>query len=274
MTESNTQTRGNYAPVNGLQMYYEIHGSGDPLVLIHGGYGVIGMFTELLPALAESRQVIAVELQAHGHTADIDRPLRLDLLADDIAALITHLGLDRADVAGFSLGGGVGLQTAIRHPKLVRKLVVISAPAASTGWYPELTAGMAAMSLETQVQMMSDMFMHEVYRQVAPRPEEFPTLVAKTRQLMLIAYDWTADLATITAPTLIVVGDSDFMPLSHAAEMFEKLGGGKTDERGNILSPSQLAVLPGTTHLSILSRTDLLLPILTLFLDAPLQQGS
>ena len=141
-------TQGRYANVNGLRMYYEIHGKGQPLVLLHGGLGVIGMFEQILPGLVETRQVIGVELQAHGHTADINRPLSFDLMADDIAALIKHLGLKSADIFGYSLGGGVALQTAIRHPDVVRKLVIVSAPYKSDGWYPEVRAGMSAMNAE------------------------------------------------------------------------------------------------------------------------------
>lgn len=267
-TATNEQPRGSYAPVNGLQMYYEIHGSGLPLVLIHGSFGVIGMFARLLPALAEKRQVIAVELQ--WHTAGIDRPFSFEQLVDDIAALITHLGLKQADVAGYSLGGGVALQAAIRHPNLVRKLVIISAPAGYAGWYPAVQMDLESLTAE----MLSGSPIHEIYLNTAPNPEDWSSLVTKMRQLVTSAYDWTKDLPAITSPTLIVVGDHDGVRLTYAAELFEKLGGGKTDVMGNILSPSQLAVLPGTTHLSILSRTDLLLPILAPFLDAPLQQDS
>jgi pimeloyl-ACP methyl ester carboxylesterase len=135
-------SKGNYAEVNGLEMYYEIHGTGEPLILLHGGVGAIEMFGEVLPLLAEGRQVIAADLQAHGRTADIDRPLSFESMADDIAALIEHLGFEKADVMGYSLGGGVALQTAIRHPEVVRKLVVVSTPFERDGWYPEILAGM------------------------------------------------------------------------------------------------------------------------------------
>jgi pimeloyl-ACP methyl ester carboxylesterase len=135
-------SKGNYAEVNGLEVYYEIHGTGEPLILLHGGVGAIEMFGEVLPLLAEGRQVIAADLQAHGRTADIDRPLSFESMADDIAALIEHLGFEKADVMGYSVGGGVALQTAIRHPEVVRKLVVVSTPFERDGWYPEILAGM------------------------------------------------------------------------------------------------------------------------------------
>jgi pimeloyl-ACP methyl ester carboxylesterase len=139
---------GRYASVNGLEMYYEIHGTGRPLILLHGGVGAIEMFGEVLGLLAEDRQVVAVDLQAHGRTADIDRPLSFESMADDIAALIEHLGFEKADVMGYSLGGGVALQTAIRHPEVVRKLVVVSTPFKRDGWYPEILAGMGQMGPE------------------------------------------------------------------------------------------------------------------------------
>jgi pimeloyl-ACP methyl ester carboxylesterase len=148
MHESDKAEKGSYVAVNDLNMYYEIHGSGEPLVMLHGAFGTVDMYGELLPLLAQTRQVIAVELRAHGHSGDIDRPLRYELMADDIAALIKHLELEHADLFGYSLGGGVALQTVIRHPEMVRKLVVVSAPCRRDGWYPEVLAGQAAISAE------------------------------------------------------------------------------------------------------------------------------
>jgi len=142
---SNASQQAGYAPVNGINLYYEIHGSGQPVVLLHGGLGAIEMFGEVLPMLAAKRQVIAVDLQAHGRTADIDRPMRYEAMADDIAALIAHLSLDKPDVMGYSLGGGVALRTAIQHPDVVRKLVVVSTPFKRDGWYPEILIGQAQM---------------------------------------------------------------------------------------------------------------------------------
>ena len=163
--------QGKYANVNGLKMYYEIHGTGQPLILLHGGLGVIGMFGQLLPALAETRQVIAVELQAHGRTVDIERPLSFEFMADDIAALIKHLGLANVDLFGYSLGGGVALQTAIRHPNVVRKLVVVSAACTSDGWYSEIHAGMRSINAEAAKAWVGSP-MHQAYVGVAPKPED------------------------------------------------------------------------------------------------------
>src|SRR6266446_4283744 len=145
-TRTTTALKTGYAPVNGLNLYYEIHGTGEPLILLHGGLAATEMFGEVMPALSNGRQVIAVDLQAHGRTADIDRPLSYDAMADDIAALIKHLGIEKADVMGYSLGGGVALRTAIQHPGAVRKLVVVSAAFKRDGWYPEILAGMAQMN--------------------------------------------------------------------------------------------------------------------------------
>jgi pimeloyl-ACP methyl ester carboxylesterase len=144
--ESGMAEKGSYVSVNGLNMYYEMHGNGEPLVMLHGAFGTIDMHGALLPLLAQTRQVIAVELQAHGHSADIDRPLSYEMMADDIAALIKHLEIGQADILGYSLGGGVALQTAIRHPEVVRKLVVVSAPYKCDGWYAEVLAGQTAIS--------------------------------------------------------------------------------------------------------------------------------
>ncbi len=149
---------GNYAQVNGLKMYYEVHGAGEPLILLHGGFGMTGMFSEVLPLLAAGRQVIAADLQAHGRTADIDRPLRLEHMGDDVAALIRHLGFDKVDVMGFSMGGGGALRTAIQHPELVRKLVLISIPFKRDGWYPEIVVGMRQMNLAAETMKDTPMY--------------------------------------------------------------------------------------------------------------------
>lgn len=259
---------GHFAAVNGLDLYYETHGSGRPLILLHGGFGVIGMFERLLPGLAEQRQVIGVELQGHGHTADIDRPLRFETLADDVAALIRHLGLGgEADVLGYSLGGGVALQTAIRHPALVRRLVIVSAPFRSQGWFPEVRAGMASVTAEAAAGMVGSP-MHAAYVAVAPRPADFAVLADKTGELLRRPYDWSAEVSALAQPMLLVYGDADSISPAYAAEAFALLGGGQRDAgwEGTERPASQLAILPGATHYDILQRADLLLPILGAFL--------
>lgn len=261
--------RSGYAPVNGLRMYYEIHGKGKPLVLIHGGFGESGMFGDVLTLLAQGRQVIAVDLQAHGRTADIDRPLRYELMADDIGALIQHLGFEKADVMGYSLGGGVALQTAIRHTNLVRKLALVSTPCKSDGWYPEVRAGMKSMGIDS-LEPMKHSPMFEVYARVAPRPEDFSTLLTKTGELHRQDYDWSKDIAALHVPTMLVVGDADSVRTAHAVEFFELLGGGKADGGwdGSGMPDARLAILPGMTHYTIFS-SPLVASSVAPFLDAP-----
>ena len=209
------KTSGNYAAVNGIRLYYEFHGAGEPLVLLHGGLGAIEMFGEVLPLLAQGRQVVAVDLQAHGRTADVDRPLSYETMADDIGALIEQLGFERADVMGYSLGGGVAMQTAIRHPQAVRKLVVVSTPFRRDGWYPEVLAGMGQMGPDAAEPMKATP-MYALYSSVAPRPNDWPVLLTKLGALLRQDYDWSGDAAAMGTPTLIVVGDADSVRTSHA----------------------------------------------------------
>jgi pimeloyl-ACP methyl ester carboxylesterase len=258
--------RTGYAPVNGLNMYYEIHGAGQPLVVLHGAYMTIELMGKLVPELAKSRQVIAVELQGHGRTADIDRPITYEQLADDTAALLRHLGIPSADVYGYSLGGGVALQLAIRHPQLVRKLVVVSASYTSEGVYPEVFAAIDRITPE----LFDGTPWRAAYDRTAPRPEAFPALVAKLTQLDRTPFAWPAEVVrAITAPTLIVIGDADGTRPEHAVAMFRLRGGGVFGDLAG-LPAAQLAVLPGTSHVGMLDRADWLLAMVPPFLDAPL----
>ncbi len=273
---TNKNQGGRYARVNGLDLSYEIRGGGQPLVLLPGGFMTVEAMGELVPQLAATRRVIGVELQGHGHTADIERPLRFELMADDIAALIGHLGLEQADIFGFSVGGGVALRTAIQHPEVVRKLALASTAFKREGWYPEVLAGMASLSVET----FAGTRVHQAYLETSPRPQAWPIFVAKMRQLLSEDYDWAEDVAALTTPTLILVGDADGLRLAHAVEFFGLLGGGKADGDLAGLPPAQLAVLPGTTHVGwaspyhgIMARTQLLLPILTEFFDSPMPEA-
>jgi pimeloyl-ACP methyl ester carboxylesterase len=265
-TETTLQT--GYAPVNGLQMYYEIHGNGEPLVLLHGAFGAIDLWGPILTTLAEHHQVIAIELQGHGHTADIiDRPLSYEQMADDVAALMAHLGIAQADVVGYSMGGTTGLQLAIRHPELVRKLVTVSPNYRSDGYYPELLAGLSMMTLETFVGTPEE----AAYLRHAPHPEDFPVLVEKLKDLPRDFAFPDEDVASITAPTLVVLGDSDVVRPEHAVALFRLLGGGVPSDLTGSLPNSQLAILPGTTHRSIVNeRADQLLAVSQPFLAAPM----
>lgn len=263
-------TTHGYAPVNGLEMYYEIHGTGRPLVLIHGAFSGIGTsFGAMLPALAKNRQVIAVELQGHGRTADIDRPLAIPHLADDMAALLGHLGIGEADVLGYSLGAGVALELALRHPELVRKLVLTSLSHTRDGLHPGMTEGMKMLE---PAHLEGSPF-HREYLDTAPNPQDFPTLVAKVKQFNEEIPAWPAEtLRSIQAPALTVIGDSDIVRPEHAVEMFRLFGGGVAGDIAG-LPNSRLAVLPGTTHVTVVHRTDLLTPMIEEFLDTPTPQN-
>jgi pimeloyl-ACP methyl ester carboxylesterase len=256
-----------YAPVNGLKLYYEIHGAGQPLILLHGGVGATEMFAPILPSLSSNRQIIAVDLQAHGRTADIDRPLSLETMADDIAALMKHLGISKADIMGYSLGGGVALRTAIQHPEVVSKLVVVSAAFKRDGWYPEIVAGMSQMG-PAAAEPMKQTPMYQLYARIAPKPADWPVLLTKLGELLRKDYDWSKEVAAIKSPTLLVFGDADAVRTAHAVEFFELLGGGKKDGGwdGSGVSNARLAILPGLTHYNIFSSPALASTV-TPFLD-------
>jgi pimeloyl-ACP methyl ester carboxylesterase len=210
-------TRGDYAEVNGLWMYYEVHGEGRPLVLLHGAYMTVDAMGSILPGLAETWQMIVPEMQGHGRTADIDRPITHEGMADDVVALLRHLRIDEADVFGFSVGGGVALQLAIRHSGLLRRLVVASASYTSDGMQPELHEMVPTITPET----FAGSAMEAAYQELAPNPEDFPTLVEKLKRLDMTPFAWPAeDVRGIEAPTMIVVGDADVVRLEHAVELF------------------------------------------------------
>ncbi|HZC04246.1 MAG TPA: alpha/beta hydrolase [Ktedonobacterales bacterium] len=263
---SGANTQGQYATINGLRMYYEVHGEGRPLVLLHGGYQVIEALEPLLSSLARHWQVIAPELEGHGRTADLDRPLTREQMAEDVAGLLDHLGVTEADVVGYSLGGMAAMRLAMRRPDLVRKLVLVSAPYSNDGYYPSTMAGWPDMSAEGFVGTP----MEQVYMRAAPHPEHWPIFVEKVKHALMDFPGWSADdIRGITAPTLLILGDADLVRPEYAVEMFRLFGGARADGGMGGVPASQLAILPGVTHFSILSRLDLLLPIVTPFLDAP-----
>jgi pimeloyl-ACP methyl ester carboxylesterase len=268
MPES-TQTSdgtGGYAPVNGLQMYYEVHGSGRPLVLLHGNLSTIGVdFGRIIPALARDRQVVGVEQQAHGRTADIDRPLTIQNWADDTVALLRHLGIEQADFFGYSSGSGVALQIAIEHSEAVGKLVLASSSYRLDGLHPGLMDGIQQL----QPEHLAGTPFEEDYARVAPNPDDWPRLIEKIKQMETTLPEWTADdIRSITAPTMLVIGDSDIVQPEHAVEMFRLLGGGVIGDLAG-LPRSRLAVLPGTTHITLVQRGDWLSSMVGEFLEAP-----
>ena len=264
-----TTPKTDYAPVNGLEMYYEIHGTGEPLVLLHGG--ITPTFGPNLENLAQTRQVIFVHLQGHGHTRDIDRPLRYESMADDMAALITHLGFEKADLMGYSLGGGVALQTAIRHPEVVGKLVIISVPMQRAGSYPEVLATFDQMEANA-------VHLGEQVKQHAPFAKDYPevdwvALFTKLGELQSRDYDWSEEVAAITAPTMLVFADADSIRPEHIVAFYKALGGGTRDAGldGSLRPTTRLAIVPGTTHYNILSTT-VVAELVASFLDAPLPE--
>jgi pimeloyl-ACP methyl ester carboxylesterase len=260
-------TKTGYAPVNGLEMYYEIHGSGGtPLVLLHGSFMTIDLnWGELLPILAENRQVIAVEMQGHGHTADIDRDPTFEHFAGDVAALLDHLGIDRADVLGYSLGGAIAVHVAVRHPDTVRKVVVLSSAFRPDGWLPEVLAGIEALTPD----VLEATPLGDAYRRVAPNPDGFAALVERIKRVDTATPGPTDDeVRGIAAPVMILNGDADGIRLEHTVAMFRLLGGGVFGDYAGV-SASRLAILPGATHVGLMMMTDAVARLIVPFLDEP-----
>jgi pimeloyl-ACP methyl ester carboxylesterase len=246
-----------HAPVNGLRMYYEIYGSGQPLVLLHGGMTTVEDFGFVVPTLAKTRQVIAFERQGHGHTADIDRPFSLEQWADDTAALLQHLNIEQADILGYSTGGSVALAFALRYPKMVSKLVLASAIYNRDGYYPGIMQGL----LQATADDMPDI-LREMYTRVAPHPENWPKLVKKSVESAAEFAGWQKkDIRTISAPTLVMVGDSDIVRTEHAVELYR------------LIPNAKLAVLPDTDHVGILvQHAAWTAGMITEFLSAPMPE--
>jgi pimeloyl-ACP methyl ester carboxylesterase len=241
-----------YADVNGLHMYYEIYGQGQSLILLHGGFGNAGMFAPIMSSLSQKRQVIAVDMQAHGRTADIDRPMSFEAMSDDVVLLLKFFHLDKADIIGYSLGGNVALYTVIKHPELVHKAIIVSAPFKRKGEYADLLAIQDQMGPQA-AELMKQLPVYPAYTKIAPRPQDWPRLVSKIAELIQKDYDWSVDVKNIKTPLLLVCGDADLFPPSHAAEFFTLLGGGQKDPGwdGKGRPESQLAILPNTTHYNI-----------------------
>jgi pimeloyl-ACP methyl ester carboxylesterase len=262
MTDATTT---GYAPVNGLQMYYEVHGSGRPLVLLHGNLSTIGVdFGGIIPSLAKSRQVVAVEQQAHGHTADIDRPLSIQSWAQDTAALLRHLGVEQADLLGYSSGSAVAFQLALDNPQLVRKLVLASFSYRLDGLHPGLLDNIS----ELKPEHLAGTPFEQDYARVAPDPDDWPKLIQKITQMDADLPQWTADdVRGLASPTMLVIGDSDIVRPEHSVELFRLLGGGVIGDMVG-LPPARLAILPGTTHVTLVQRHDWLSSMVGEFLDA------
>ena len=246
------QTKTNLVRVNGIELGYQEFGNGKPLVLLHGGFGSVEMFGPNIELLAAGNRVIGVDLQSHGRSPAADRPMKFEAMADDIAALIEKLGLERVAIMGFSLGGAVGLRTAIQHPDLVDRLVLVSTVFKRGGWYPEMTAGMDAMGPET-AEFLKQSPMYQAYERIAPRVEDWPVLVHQLTTALKVDYHWSAEVSGLQMPVMIVVGDADGLPPAHAVEFFQLLGGGLRDAHwdGSGMTHHRLAILPGLTHYDI-----------------------
>ncbi len=247
-------------------LYHEIHGSGKPLVLLHGAKSTIETsFGRVLPSLARTRQIIAVEQQGHGHTADIDRPLTYREMAADTAALLEELEVEAADFFGYSMGAGIALEIAIRHPGLVRKIVLASLAYNEEGPHP----GTQEQIESTTPEDLTGSVFEQAYARTAPNPENWPELVAKCNRLDREFEGWQREeVQSIATPTLVLAGDSDIVRPEHTVEVFRLRGGGVEGDSAG-LPDSQLAVLPGTTHLTVVDRADWLISMIERFLAAP-----
>lgn len=261
----NTSAQSGYAPVNGLKMYYEIHGEGEPLVLIHGSFMTIGSnYGAIIPELAKSNQVIAVELQGHGRTADIDRPFSYPGFADDLAGVLDHLDIEKANILGYSLGATVGLQLAISHPKKVGKIVFISSVYKRDGWIPSVRDALENM----QPEFLTNTPLKTEYDRIAPDKEHWREFITK-----MIAFENTPfdlglnNIKKLENPILIINGDYDGVDLSHSMELFQALGGGGSGVM-EPLSESRFAMIPGTTHVTLMMQTETLAPMISAFLEA------
>ncbi len=262
---------GAYADVNGIHLYHEIHGSGRPLVLLHGGLGSGEMFGPVIERLARDHQVILPDLQGHGRTADVDRPLSVRTMGDDIAALLRHLGIERADLVGYSLGGGVAFQCAANHPEVVRRLVMVSTNIRRSAIYPDMLGQQAQMGAAA-AELMKDTPMYQLYQRVAPRPDDFPRLLDKIGASMAEDFDFSEQVRGLQVPTLFACADADMFPPSHAVEVFALLDGGQRDGgwmgEGRPRGGHALAIIPGVQHYDVF-MSPLLAEVATAFLDKP-----
>jgi pimeloyl-ACP methyl ester carboxylesterase len=257
--------KGSYAAVNGLNMYYEVHGKGRPLVLIHGAFCTIeGCFAKLVDNLAKTRQVIVMELQGHGRTADVERPLQTPTMADDVAALLGKLKIAQADVYGYSMGGGVATQLALRHPQLVKRLVIAGAALTKEGTQP----GTIEMIKQIKPEQMEQSPFADAYKKTSPHPEKFRTLVKKVQGLDTLDGFKLDEVKKIKSPVLFLIGDADIATVEHGAQALRLFGGGAFGDTGAPRAKSQLAILPGTSHVDLINRADWIAQLITPFLDA------
>jgi pimeloyl-ACP methyl ester carboxylesterase len=264
-----SQGVGRRVDVNGMKMYYEVSGRGDPLIVLHGSYMNIPSMGAIVPRLARTHKVYALELQGHGRTTDIDRPITYPNLADDVAAFMDAAGLPRADVFGYSMGAAAGLQLAIRHPDKVNKLVAASVAYDAEGWQPAFRAFIPKMTEE----MFLELPFAQEYRKLAPNPDGFPALVRKLIALEREPMAWEAEVKAMKTPVLIITGDADVATLEHSVAMFRLLGGGGMGDMGQPLPASRLAVMPATSHTAVITQPDLLHGFMEPFLKGVTPKG-
>lgn len=259
--------RKGHVTANGVAYYYEVHGHGEPLLLLHGGLGSIDMFAPLLPELSAHREVIAVDLYGHGRTVLTDRPISLVDMGDDMAVIVEALGHDSVDVMGYSLGGGVAFRFAVQHPAMVRRLVIVSAGYAQDGFYPEMLPQQAAVSSAVADQMKQTP-MYQSYVAIAPRPGDFPVLLDRIGEAMRQSYDWSEDVPKLTMPVQLIFGDSDMIRLDHVVKFYQLLGGGQRDAgwMREHMATNRLAILPNVTHYDMF-LSPALVPTALAFLD-------
>lgn len=260
---------GDRVEVNGMQMYYEVSGAGEPLIVLHGAYMTIETMGEIIPKLAKTHRVYALELQGHGRTTDIDRPITYPNLADDVAAFMDAVGLRKANVFGYSMGAAAGLQLAIRHPEKVNKLVAASVSYDVEGLQPAFRAALPQLTPE----MLLGTILEEEYRKVAPNPDGFRALVEKLIALEHEPMAWEDDVRALKIPVLIIAGDADVVTLEHMVAMFRLLGGGGPGDMGVPLPASRLAILPATSHTAVINQPDLLHAFIEPFLKGEEPKG-
>jgi pimeloyl-ACP methyl ester carboxylesterase len=268
-TLAKAQVVGDRVKVNGMQMYYEVSGAGDPLIVLHGAYMNIPMMGAIIPKLAKTHRVYAIEFQGHGRTTDIDRPITYPNLADDVAAFMDAVGLQKADVFGYSMGAEVGLQLAIRHPAKVNKLVAASVAYDLKGWQPAFTEVIPQMTVE----MILAMPFAKEYPKLAANPQGFPELARKLIALEKEPMAWEAQVKALKTPVLIIAGDADVATLEHSVAMFRLLGGGVMGDMGKPLPASRLAILPATSHTAVITQPDLLHALIEPFLKGQTPKG-
>src|SRR5919108_180109 len=247
-----TPANKGYVLANGVNYYYEIHGRGEPLLLLHGGLGSIDMFGPVLPTLTKERQVIAVDLHGHGRTALGDRPIDLVDIGNDLAVVIRQLGYEKVDVLGYSFGGGAGLRLAVQHPTIVRRLVIASAPYAQEGFHPEMLPQQAAVGA-AMADAMKETPMYTSYVAVAPRPQDFPRLLDRMGEFMRTPYDWSENVKKLQMPVMLIYGDADMIRPDHIVRFYQLLGGGLRDAGWGRehMSKNRLAILPDLTHYEV-----------------------